>query len=51
MPAVNEKQATIFRMALAAKEGKLKKGYSPKAQKIAKSLTASTIKEFTHEKQ
>lgn len=48
MPAVSDKQATLFRMALAAKKGKLKKGYSPEATRIAKALSSSKIKEFTH---
>lgn len=49
MPATSESQMRLFQMAEAIKKGKLKKGYSPAATKIAKSLTASKIEEFTHQ--
>lgn len=49
MPATSEKQAVLFQIAAAMKKGKVKKSYSPQAAKIAKTLTAGTIKEFTHE--
>lgn len=45
-PAESQSQATLFRMAEAVKKGKLKKGYSSAATRIAKTLTTSKIKEF-----
>lgn len=49
MPAVSEKQATLFRIAQALKEGKKVSGKGP-AKKIAKTESLKMIKEFTHEK-
>lgn len=49
MPAVSEKQAILFRIAESMKKKKTSKKYSPEAAQIAKTLTASKIKEFTHE--
>lgn len=48
MPAVNEKQRRLFAIAESIKKGKTKRGYSPAATKIAKTLSASKIREFTH---
>ena len=48
MPAVSRKQEILFHIAESIKEGKTKKKYSPEAEKIAKSLMSSKIKEFTH---
>lgn len=49
MPAISEKQATLFRIAESMKKGKTKKSYSPQAAKIAKTLTMPKVKEFTHQ--
>ena len=46
MPATSEKQANLFRYALAMKKGKAAKVSGP-AKRIAETLAASKIKEFT----
>ncbi len=47
MPAVSDKQRTLFAIAESMKKGGTKKAYSPAAARIAKSLSMPKIKEFT----
>jgi hypothetical protein len=46
MPATSDAQANLFRYALAMKKGKTAKVKGP-AKRIAETLAASKIKEFT----
>ena len=47
MPSVSEQQRRLFAIAASIKKGKTKKSYSPQAARIARTLTASKIHEFT----
>lgn len=47
MPATSDKQRKLFAIAESMKKGKPRKNYSPKAAKIAQSLTTSKIRDFT----
>jgi len=47
VPSVSEPQRRLFAIAESIKKGKTKKGYSPAANRIAKTLALSKIKEFT----
>ena len=45
-PSTSERQATMFRIALAKKKGAKIKGSGP-AERIARTLSAAKIREFT----
>jgi hypothetical protein len=49
-PAVNDKQANFFRMALASKKGVKLNAKNPAVTRIAQTLSAKKIKEFTKTK-
>jgi hypothetical protein len=46
MPAKSIKQQRLFGIALSMKRGETPYSYSPKASKLAKSMTETKLKEF-----
>lgn len=50
MPAQSDKQANLFRMALASKKGAKVKASNPAVKRIAETLSSKKIKEFTRTK-
>ena len=50
MPSSSEKQRRLFGIAKSIKEGKTKSSYSPKASKIAKTVSLKDIRDFAFSK-
>lgn len=49
MPAVSEKQRTLFRIALSIKKGETPRSYSKEAAKLADEMSIEELEKYANE--